>query len=72
MDEKLYKLNRTYAIVDTIICITAVLAFTFCAWWFNRWWITLFNVLTILLYNQHTLLLESDMEKAVENDGKDA
>ena len=59
MDERLYRLNTTYAIVDTLVCVLAVLAFTFAAWFFERWWITLFNVLPLALFNSHLLVVET-------------
>ena len=67
MEERLYRLNRIYAIVDTLICIVAVAAFTFCAWWFEHWWISLGNVLVIALYNQHTILIDAAINQETEN-----
>jgi hypothetical protein len=56
MDERLFRLNTTYAIVDTLICLAAIAAFGFGAWHFGKWWINLFNLLPLILYSNHTVV----------------
>lgn len=68
MDERLYRLNTTYAVADTLICIVAVLAFTFCAWFFAKWWITLFNVLPLALFNTHMVVVDTANGKEEKNE----
>lgn len=68
MDERLYRLNTTYAIVDTLICVLAVAAFTFAAWFFGKWWITLFNVLSLGLFHSHLVVLDTAEEREAKKD----
>lgn len=68
MDERSYKLNTTYAVVDTLMCLAAILCFGFAAWYFGKWWINLFNLLPLCLFNRHTVIL--DVEKG-EDDGNE-
>ena len=65
MDERLYRLNTTYAVVDTLMCLAAILCFGFAAWYFGKWWINLFNLLPLALFNRHTIVLET------ANDGEE-
>ena len=57
MDERLFRLNTTYAIVDTLIRLAAIAAFGFGAWHFEKWWINLFNLLPLVLHSNHTVVL---------------
>ena len=68
MDERLYRLNITYAIVDTLVCVLAVVGFAFAAWVFNKWWIVLFNIITLALFNSHLVVLKNANEKEDSND----
>lgn len=69
MDNNLYKLNTTYAVVDTIKCVFAILSFGFAAWFCNKWWINLFSILPLMMYSTHTIVIESDIECMQEQDG---
>lgn len=69
MENNLYKLNTTYAIVDTIKCIAFIVAFGFAAWFFGRWWINLFSALALLMYSTHTIVVEQDIECMQEQEG---
>lgn len=68
MNERLYRLNMTYAIVDTLVCVLAVVGFAFAAWVFNKWWIVLFNIITLALFNSHLVVLENESGKGDSND----
>ena len=59
MEERIYRLNITYAIADTLVCVLGVLSFTFAAWFFDKWWIALFNLLTLALFHSHFIVVES-------------
>ena len=67
MDDKLYRLNTTYAVVDTLMCLAAIAAFGFSAWYFSKWWLNLFNLIPLGLFSRHTVIL--DVEKG-EDDGR--
>lgn len=58
MDERLYRLNTTYAIVDTLVCVIAEISFAFAAWYFSKWWIMLFDILPLALFNTHCVVLD--------------
>lgn len=61
MDERSYRLNTTYAIVDTLMCLAAIAAFGFSAWYFGKWWMNLFNLIPLGMFSRHTVIL--DVEK---------
>lgn len=62
MEERLFKLNRTYAIVDTLVCLAAIASFAFAGFHFGKWWINLLNLIPLALYSQHTLVIETDLQ----------
>ena len=64
MTSKLLALNITYAIVDTIIAALAICAFGWGAWFFGRWWIMLFTILPLMLFNTHSAIVDADIEAA--------
>ena len=64
MTRKLLALNITYAIVDTIIAALAICAFGWGAWFFGRWWIMLFTILPLMLFNTHSAIIDEDIEAA--------
>lgn len=59
MDERLYRLNTTYAVVDTLMCLAAILCFGFASWYFGKWWINLFNLIPLALFNRRTIVLDT-------------
>ena len=59
MDERLYRLNTTYAVVDTLMCLAAILCFGFAAWYFGKWWMNLFNLIPLALFNRRTIVLDT-------------
>ena len=58
MGERSYRLNTTYAIVDTLMCLAAIICFGFSAWYFGKWWLNLFNLLPLGLFSHHTVVLD--------------
>ena len=68
MDERRYRLNKTYAITDTLMCLAAILCFGFAAWYFGKWWLNLFNLIPLGMFSRHTAIL--DVEKG-ESDGNE-
>ena len=69
MEERLYRLNTTYAIVDTLVCLAAILCFGFAAWYFGKWWINVFNLIPLGLFSKHTVVvdLKGDAEDGAED-----
>lgn len=64
MDKKLEVLNIVYAIVDTLICALAIVAFGAGAYYFNRWWILLLTLVPVVAFNNHTLVINQDIRDA--------
>jgi len=70
MTSKLLALNITYAIVDTIIAALAICAFGWGAWFFGRWWMLLFTIIPLALFNTHSAIVDADIE-ATQKGGED-
>ena len=64
MTNKLLALNITYAIVDTIIAALAICAFGWGSWHFERWWMLLFTIVPLGLFNSHSVIVESGIAAA--------
>ena len=63
MDNKLFALNTILAIVDTLIAALAIIAFAWGSWNFERWWMLLFTIIPLILFNTHTLVLDLPEQK---------
>lgn len=72
MTSKLLALNITYAIVDTIIASLAICAFGWGSWHFGRWWIILFTIIPLALFNSHSAIVDADIEAAQKGGEADA
>mgnify|MGYP003302295562 CR=1 FL=1 len=70
MDNKLYRLNTLFAIVDTLVSLLAIAAFSMGAYLFDRWWIVCFNLIPLILFHSHTLIINSDISAAEEEEVK--
>lgn len=64
MDKKLFWMNILIAVFDVVVCVAMVAMFGLAAFHFNRWWITLFALLPLLLYENHTLIVDADLQQA--------
>lgn len=73
MDKNIKALNIIYAITDTLIAALSIVSFALMALHFERWWIMLFIILPLILYSQHTLVIESGIKRAEggEPDGRE-
>lgn len=72
MDKKLFVLNIVFAITDTLMCLAVVAVFGFMAWKFGKWWISLFNLVPLALFQSHTLIINADINAAEEGGEKDS
>ena len=72
MSDKLFRLNITYAITDALICLVAILCFGYSAIFFSLWWVNLFSILPLLLFHQHSIGVDADVEKAQKGGRDDA
>lgn len=69
MDKRTFALNTVLAIVDTVIAALAIIAFAWGSWNFSKWWMLLFTIVPLALFNTHTLILDTvrEEENADEN-----
>ena len=64
MDRKLFWLNIIIALFDTVVCAAVVVMFGYAAFHFGKWWITLFALLPLLLFENHTMIIDADIHQA--------
>ena len=65
-------MNIIFAIADTIMCGLAVVGLCFGAYHFDRWWILLFTIVPLLLFNSPQLVLDADYEQVEGRGDEDA
>ena len=68
MNNKIFWLNIIIAVVDTIIAALAIVAFTAIANIMGKWWIVLFSLIPLMLFNHHTIVLLTNDRKEYEDD----
>lgn len=68
MDTKMFALNITLAIVDTVVAALAIIAFGWGSWYFGKWWILLLTIIPLALFNTHTLVLDA-VEEGESDEG---
>lgn len=66
MSSKLLAINIVFAIVDTIIAALAICGFGWGSWFFGRWWILLFTIIPLALFNGHPIIVNADIDAARE------
>jgi len=64
MDKKLLVLNILYAVFDVALGIAGVALFGWCAWFFSKWWLALFALLPLAMYNNHSVIINADIQQA--------
>jgi len=64
-------MSKTMAIINIFIVITdlllsalAVCAFAWCAVYFHKWWLILFTLIPVFAYNNHSVILDSDIRQS--------
>ena len=62
MDKRLFALNTILAVVDTMVAALAIIAFAWGSWNFDRWWMLLFTIVPLALFNTHTLVFYAEEE----------
>jgi predicted secreted protein len=45
------------------MCLAAIAAFGFGAWYFGKWWMNLFNLIPLAMFNRRTIVLDTTDEK---------
>lgn len=56
-------LNIITTIADAVVCAVAVVAFFLASRWFDRWWVMLFSIIPLILYNAHGIIVEESVEQ---------
>ena len=67
MSAKIFVLNIICTISEMLICALVICVFSFMAWHFEKWWISLLNVFPLMCYNGWKLIAE---EKEAENNAR--
>ena len=62
MSKSLTALNILWALFDTMICGLALCIFGWGAYYFNKWWVLLFMLIPLALFNSHTLVIDDDLK----------
>lgn len=63
MDKKIFVLDVLITIADTLIAALAILAFAWGSRYFGKWWMLLFAIIPLALFNSHTLILDVPQEE---------
>ena len=58
MSNKLFALNIICTVSEMLVCLAAIGAFTFMAWSFRHWGISLFSIIPLLGYNGWKIIAE--------------
>ena len=68
MSKPLAAINIIWAIGDVIVCSLAILAFGWGSWFFGKWWLLLFAIIPLALFNQHSLIVNADLERGEKDE----
>ena len=69
MNSKLFVINICLVVCDLLLAALAVCAFAWAAVYFHKWWLILFTLIPVILYTNHSIILDRDiMQKEGEQD----
>lgn len=68
MSKSLTAINIIWAIADALVCALTILALTWGARYFDKWWLLLVEILPVALYHQHSLIINTDLTEARESE----
>lgn len=71
MTSKLFALNIIFAVFDVLLGLSGIALFAWAAWFFCKWWLTLFALMPLALYNSHSLIIDDDIEAAQKGGEQD-
>lgn len=63
MDKKIFALDVIITIADTLIAALAILAFAWGSRYFDKWWMLLFTIIPLAMFNSHALVLDAPQEE---------
>lgn len=64
MSKNLTIINVLWTVADTLICIVGISVFLWATWYFNKWWLLPLAIIPLALFNQHSLVIDSEVETA--------
>lgn len=64
MSKTLAVINIFLVIADLVLSALAVCAFAWCSVYFQKWWIILFTLVPVILYNNHSVIIDSDIRQS--------
>lgn len=68
MTKRMAFINAILVTFDFLICVSVIAAFAFCGYRFNHWWINLFSLIPLALFNTRGIIFEVEEEKGGEDD----
>ena len=68
MSKSLTAINIIFAVTDTLISALAIVCFGWGAWFFGKWWLLLFAIIPLALFNQHRLIVNADLERGEKDE----
>jgi len=72
MTNKLFALNILYTVFDLVVAIAGIALFGGAAWFFGKWWLTIFALLPLSLYNNRSMIISADIEAIQRGGGQDS
>lgn len=70
MSRTMATINIILVIADLILSALAVCAFAWCAVFFHKWWIILFTLVPVILYNNHSIIVDRRTKGGEDNSGE--
>ena len=64
MSRTLAVINIFLVVADLVLSALAVCAFAWCSVYFHKWWIILFTLVPVILYNNHSVIIDADIRQS--------
>lgn len=71
MSKTLAAINIIFAVADTIVCMLAILCFSYAAIHFASWWIMLFDFVPLAMFYGHGIIVDADIDEARKGEEDD-
>lgn len=71
MSRKMLVINIFVAVADLILSALAVCAFAWAAVYFHKWWLILFTLIPVILYSNHSIVVDDTIQKEGEKDSRE-
>ena len=63
MTKTMAVINIFLVITDLILAALAVCAFAWSAVYFHKWWLILFTLVPVILYNNHSIIVDNSIQQ---------